>query len=471
MIAVPLTLPGRRNPIAKIHSILRNAQTALILGLAAYRNSIHDWGLSHLPFLATDDLPETDVPIAHPPVHGNQNPDSLAILQYTSGSTGEPKGVMVSHGNLSHNSACIQSAFELDMSRISIAWLQHYHDMGLIDGILQPLYSDFHGVLLAPETYAKRPAVWLQLIHRFAATRSGAPNSAYEFCSHHIAPEALEGCDLSSWRSAYCGAEPVRAETLATFASKFQPFGFQSNALYPCYGMAEATLMISGGKLGQPMTVASLGTPTRPPVSCGHPWLGTEVLIVDPDTLSPCAPEQVGEIWTAGPSVALGYWRQETLSRQIFQALPSTGGSTTYLRTGDLGFLRDGQLYITGRIKDLIIVHGRNHHPQDLEATLQRSHQALAANRGAVFARDFDTQDQIVVVQEVKRSHLNDFPQEVVFRAMREAVAHEHGVSVADIVLIRTSSLPLTSSDKIQRRLCRELYQQGELAIVANWVS
>jgi acyl-CoA synthetase (AMP-forming)/AMP-acid ligase II len=159
------------------------------------------------------------------------------------------------------------------------------------------------------------------------------------------------------------------------------------------------------------------------------------------------------------------------LSRQIFQANPSTGGSTTYLRTGDLGFLRDGQLYITGRLKDLIIVRGRNHHPKDLEATLQRSHQALAANRGAVFARDFDTQEQIVVVQEVKRSHLNDFPQEVVFRAMREAVAHEHGVSVAENVLIRTSSLPLTSSDKIQRRLCRELYQQGELAIMAIWVS
>jgi acyl-CoA synthetase (AMP-forming)/AMP-acid ligase II len=471
VIAVPVSLPRRRSPASKIAAIVRDAQPALVLTLAAYLPSLHDWGLAHLPCLATDELPEPDRPTADLPVHGDQKPHDVAFLQYTSGSTGAPKGVMVSHGNLSHNSACIQAAFELDETSVSVCWLPHFHDMGLIDGILQPLYSGFHGVLLAPETFSKRPAIWLQLIHRFGATHSGGPNSAYEQCSQRITPQDLEGVDLSRWSSAYCGAEPVRAATLATFSRTFQAFGFQAAALYPCYGMAEATLMISGGQLDQPPTVISLETPTRQLVACGHPWLGSELLIVDPETLSPCAPGQLGEIWTAGPSVALGYWRQEALSRQTFQATPTTGGPTVYLRTGDLGLWRDGQLYIAGRLKDLIIVHGQNHHPQDLEATIQRSHQALAAHRGAAFATGFDTQEKVVVVQEVIRSQLATLPQDAIFRAMREAVAREHGVSLAEIVLIRPATLPLTSSGKIQRRLCRQLYQQGALAVVAHWSS
>lgn len=470
VIAVPVSLPRRRSPAAKIAAIVRDAQPALVLTLATYRPSLRDWGLEHLPCLATDELREPAEPVADSPIHGDQEPGAAAFLQYTSGSTGAPKGVMVSHGNLSHNSACIQAAFQLDAASVSVCWLPHYHDMGLIDGILQPLYSGFHGVLLAPETFSKRPAIWLQLIDRFSATHSGGPNSAYEQCIHRIPPQALDGVDLSSWRSAYCGAEPVRADTLEAFTHKFQPFGFKAGALYPCYGMAEATLMISGGQLGQPPTVASLEMPTRQLVACGHPRLDSEVLIVDPETLCPCTPGQVGEIWTAGPSVALGYWQQEALSRQTFKAKPSTGEPTAaYLRTGDLGFLRDGQLYIAGRLKELIIVHGQNHHPQDLEATIQRSHQALSADRGAAFATGFDSQEQVVVVQEVKRSHLAALPQDAIFSAMREAVALEHGVSLAEIVLIRPATLPLTSSGKIQRRLCRELYQQGALAIVARW--
>lgn len=470
VIAVPVSLPRRRYA-AKIAAIVRDAQPALVLTLAAYRQALHDCGLAQLPCLATDELPEPAGSTTDPPIHGDQKLDAVAFLQYTSGSTGAPKGVMVSHGNLSHNSACIQAAFQLDAASVSVCWLPHYHDMGLIDGILQPLYSGFHGVLLAPETFGKRPAVWLQLIHRFAATHSGGPNSAYEQCSQRITPQALEGIDLSSWRSAYCGAEPVRADTLANFSRRFQAFGFGAGALYPCYGMAESTLMISGGQLGQPSTVLSLERPTRQLVACGHAWLGSELLIVDPETLCPCAPGQIGEIWTAGPSVAQGYWQQEALNRQTFQAIPNTGGHISYLRTGDLGFLHDGQLYIAGRLKDLIIVHGQNHHPQDLEATIQRSHQALAGQRGAAFATGFDTQEQVVVVQEVKRSHLAALPQDAIFSAMREAVAREHGVSLAEIVLIRPATLPLTSSGKIQRRLCRELYQQGALAIVARWGS
>jgi len=471
VIAVPVSLPRRRSPAAKIAAIVADAQPTLVLTLATYRPSLRDWGLEHLPCLTTDELPEPAEPTADSPIHGDQDPDAVAFLQYTSGSTGAPKGVMVSHGNLSHNSACIKAAFQLDAASVSVCWLPHYHDMGLIDGILQPLYSGFHGVLLAPETFSKRPAIWLQLIDRFSATHSGGPNSAYEQCIHRTTPQALEEVDLSSWRSAYCGAEPVRADTLKAFTRKFQPFGFQAGALYPCYGMAEATLMISGGELGKPPTVASLETPTRQLVACGHPRLGSELLIVDPETLCPCTPGQVGEIWTAGPSVALGYWQKEELSRHTFQATLNTGGSAAYLRTGDLGFLRDGQLYIAGRLKDLIIVHGQNHHPQDLEATTQRSHQALSADRGAAFATGFDSQEQVVVVQEVKRSHLAALPQDAIFRAMREAVAREHGVSLAEIVLIRPATLPLTSSGKIQRRLCRELYQQGDLAIVARWGS
>ena len=233
VIAIPASLPRRRSPAAKIAAIVRDAQPALVLTLAAHRPALHDWGLAHLPCLASDELPVPTGPTLDPPVHGDQQPDAVALLQYTSGSTGAPKGVMVSHGNLSHNSACIQAAFQLDAKSVSVCWLPHYHDMGLIDGILQPLYSGFHGVLLAPETFSKRPATWLQLIHRFGATHSGGPNSAYAQCSQRIAPQTLEGLDLSCWRSAYCGAEPVRADTLATFARSFQAFDFREEALVP----------------------------------------------------------------------------------------------------------------------------------------------------------------------------------------------------------------------------------------------
>ncbi len=400
-----------------------------------------------------DDLPEPD-------------PEDVAFLQYTSGSTAAPKGVMVTHANLLHNERMIGQAFAMDETSVVVGWLPLYHDMGLIGNVLQPLAAGGRCVLMSPVAFLQRPLRWLEAISRFRGTVSGGPNFAYELCLRKATPEALLGLDLTSWRVAFNGAEPVRAATLERFAAAFAPCGFRASSFYPCYGLAEATLFVTGGEPGRaPRVDAASGR-----VSCGRPWLGQRLVVADAETGEERPAGGEGEIWLSGPSVARGYWRNPEATVHDFNAfLPS--GEGPFLRTGDLGFLAGGELYVTGRLKDLIILRGRNLYPQDVELTAERSHPDLRPGGGAAFAVDSGTagetgEERLVIVHEVERRRKSS-PENTaeIAEAVRRAVAAEHEAQVYEVVLIRQSGLPKTSSGKVQRRRCRDLYLRGELPV------
>lgn len=488
IMAVPLYSPRSSRKFERLAAILRDADPKLLLtvssSLTAVKQGLGEWIESHdIECIATDDVQKHALTAARPRISENQ----IAVLQYTSGSTGCPKGVMVSHRNIWHNSGCIQQAFQLTADSCSVSWLPHFHDMGLVDGIIQPLFSGFHGVLLAPETFVKRPITWLQLISRFGATHCGGPNSAYALCMQRCTESDLTGLDLSHWRSAYCGAEPIRAGTLERFAKLFRACGFRQESFYPCYGMAETTLMISGGCVHSPPVVIDMDArelacnravavvgPSEASVrlvGCGHSWLGTTARIVDPNTLMPCEDGAVGEIWVSGPSVASGYWQQPDLSREIFQAKPADSSSHCFLRTGDLGFIKAGEIFVTGRLKEVLIISGQNHYPQDIEQTVQACSDALAENRGAVFALPLqgEEREHIVVVQELKRTQMASVQPTQIFGLLREAISRDHGISVSAIVLVKPAAIPVTSSGKIQRRLCRDRFLEQTLPVVAQW--
>jgi acyl-CoA synthetase (AMP-forming)/AMP-acid ligase II len=406
--------------------------------------------------------------------------ESLALLQYTSGSTALPKGVMVTHGNLLHNQEMIRQAFGTTGDSVVVGWLPLYHDMGLIGNVLQPLTVGAPCVLMSPLSFLQQPFRWLQAISLFGGTTSGGPNFAYELCVRKIQPMQREQLDLSSWRVAFNGAEPVRSETLDRFTSAFAPCGFRREAFYPCYGLAEATLFVAGGELGRAPTVARIDAPAlesgeavpagdqdvRELVGCGTTRMGQRLLIVDPESARVRPEGRVGEIWVSGPSVARGYWGHPDLTRQEFQARVDGDVEGTFLRTGDLGFLRDGELFVTGRLKDLIILRGRNLYPQDVELTVERSHPALRAGCAAAFAVDVEGEERLVVVQEVDRGFQGD-PWELV-SAIRKAVSENHEAALHAVELIQAGTIPKTSSGKIQRRACRALFLKGELEPIAG---
>lgn len=488
IIAVPTSLPKGRSKFARLSSICTDSNPAAVMSVASLISILAD-GLQELApsgqvlYLATNEVHEEQTLDCS----AELSSETLAFLQYTSGSTGEPKGVMISHANILHNSACIQQSCRLGEDSVSVSWLPHFHDMGLIDGIVQPLYSGFHGVLLAPEAFVKQPILWLELISHFKATHSGSPSSGYELCTQRISSDSLENLDLSHWISAYCGAEPIRVDALMRFADKFSSCGFRSQFFYPCYGMAEATLMIAGGQLDAPILALDLDAQellhgravpatsssrsVRTLVGCGWPRLGMDVVIVDPDSLVRCPQGVVGEIWVGGPSCAQGYWQRKDLTDKVFHAVFEDNARNTYLRTGDLGFFRDGQLFITGRLKDVIIVAGQNHYPQDIEFSIQACSDSFAPNRCAVFSIDCDDCEGVVVVQELERSHLRRFCIDHLISAVRETVSLNHGLSLDAIILIKPGSIPLTTSGKIQRRSCRDRYLANSLPVIAQWHS
>jgi acyl-CoA synthetase (AMP-forming)/AMP-acid ligase II len=393
---------------------------------------------------------------------------------------------MISHDNIAHNSVYIQKAFQLTEKSVSVTWLPSFHDMGLIDGIIQPLYTGFLGIVMSPESFLKNPMLWLQAITKYGATHSGSPNLGYELCVRRITPEQQKSLDLSSWISAYNGAEPIRRKTLDNFSDKFRCSGFKSQYFYPCYGMAEATLMISGGNIedepvylnvqseflkdNQIVEAEKDSENYQELVGCGHAWQDTEVKIVNPESCLECGDNRVGEIWVSGSSIAQGYWQQEEKTITTFQAkLANTTDERNFLRTGDRGFLRAGELFITGRIKDVIIIWGRNHYPQDIEYSVQQSHKALRLDCGAAFTIEIDNQEKLVIVQEVERTYLAHLNVNEVFSTIRETVALHHALQVYAIALIKPASIPKTSSGKIQRHACCHAFLTETLAIVGQW--
>ncbi|MBX2866033.1 MAG: fatty acyl-AMP ligase [Leptolyngbyaceae cyanobacterium MAG.088] len=487
MIPVPAYPPRRNQKTSRLRSIVLNAQvhialTSSNLGQSLERFCSNDSALSTLVWLPTDNVSDT-LAEAWKPVELSS--EDIAFLQYTSGSTGNPKGVIVSHGNLLHNSEVIHDSFRHSSNSQGVIWLPPYHDMGLIGGVLQPLYGGFPVALMSPLDFLQKPLRWLHAVSKYGATTSGGPNFAYDLAVKKAKPEKLEGLDLSSWEVAFTGAEPVRAETLDRFTDTFAPYGFRREAFFPCYGMAESTLIISGGPklvdnklchvnarlLEQNQVKAGVpgGIDTRVLVSCGPAVKDQEFVIVHPEQLQPCSPGNIGEIWVKGPSVAQGYWNQPELTEATFGVTLADTLDGPYLRTGDLGFVQDGDLFVTGRIKDLIIIRGQNHYPQDIELTVEKSHEAFRPNCGAAFAVDVKGAERLVVVYEVQRSFIREIDDESVFKGMRETVAAEHGLDLYAAVLVKTGSIPKTSSGKIRRRACREDFLGGELTVIRDW--
>lgn len=483
--AVPAYPPRRNRSLSRIQSIAQDAEAKVALTTDVVLRRVEPLidetpDLKDLGWLATCHVPDgMDERWEMPDVHG----DTLAFLQYTSGSTGTPKGVVLNHANLIHNSAAIAHVFEHTRSALGVFWLPSYHDMGLIGGILQPLYAGRPNILMSPMAFLQKPFRWLSAITRFGGTTSGGPNFAYDLCVQKITPQQRASLDLSSWKVAFNGAEPVREETIERFVEAFEPCGFRREAFFPCFGLAEATLIVSGGYAGAVPVVRSFdasGIGKRRVVACtpdaegarklvgsGQTVADQEIAIADPDSLTTCPDGQIGEIWVSGPSVALGYWRRREATQATFEAYLRDTGEGPFLRTGDLGFVQDGELFVTGRIKDLIILHGVNVYPQDIERTVQQSHSRLQPDAGAVFTVEGDGREQLIVVQELQRRSKGDLGP--VFEAIRRAVSVEHEMAVDAIVLVKANSVPKTSSNKIQRHACREGYLSGALTVMGQW--
>jgi acyl-CoA synthetase (AMP-forming)/AMP-acid ligase II/acyl carrier protein len=482
VIAVPAFPPKPRleRTLVRLRTIVQNAEPTVVLTTTSIlpmgsQLAAREPAFAGIRWLATATAGDAAAETWHEPAIDSA---ALAFLQYTSGSTTVPRGVMVSHGNLMRNAALIQRAAALDADSSWVSWLPLYHDMGLIGGVLQPIYTGFHCVLISPGHFLQDPVRWLRAITRYRATISGGPNFSYDLCSRQIKPDELAGLDLSSWRLAFNGAEPVWPATLDSFTATFGPCGLRRDAIFPCYGLAEATLLVSGGPLATPPVVVHadkfaleqgqltvLAGPASQPaltlVGNGQVPAGLRVLVVDPQTRVPHPAGQVGEIWVAGPSVAQGYWNSPEATEETFRARLADGDGP-FLRTGDLGFVHDGQLFVTSRLKDLIIIRGSNHAPQDIERTAQASHPALRPGCGIAFTIEEGGDQQLVIVHEVLRQH-SPVDCEEVASAIRAAVAEEHELEVHAVVLARAGTVPKTSSGKLRRQACRDQFLGGTL--------
>ena len=483
VIAVPAYPPmpiQSRHRVETLRAIAANCQPAAVMTVAPDKNvkAIRDAvpELAHAWWAQVDELlaasPDASAEHAAAARH-------IAFLQYTSGSTAVPRGVIVTHGALAHNVEMIGVAFGHDEQMRMACWLPMFHDMGLIGNLLHALWLGGTALLMRPMTFLKRPSRWLQMMSQYNANTSGAPNFAYDLCTRRVSEAECTGLDLSGWRVAYNGAEPVRDDTLLAFAERFAPYGFDPVSWYPCYGLAEATLMVTGSRREAPPSrmmvdrdalqrgeVLRSGT-GRVLVSSGKTRLGRTVLIVDPDTGRPTEPGRIGEIWIGGPDLPAGYWNNPEATERTFAARLAGDSEGAYLRSGDLGFLWDGELYVTGRCKDLIIVGGRNHYPQDIEATVEKSHGAIRKGYTAVFSiddADTGTERVVVVANALGAAAEAVRKREEIRRAVRASVAADHGIALDDVVLVGPNAVLKTSSGKLQRGATRAAYLRGEYA-------
>lgn len=486
VVAVPAYPPHLNRPTPRLQAIIANTQTRIALTTEQIlangpRLFEHTPQLQALQYIATDCLTDSladnweEIGIAS---------NAIAFLQYTSGSTSTPKGVMVSHENLLHNQRLIQLGFGHTEETTVVGWLPLFHDMGLIGNMLQPLYLGRPCILMPPVAFLQNPFHWLQAISQYKATTSGGPNFAYDLCVRRITPEQKATLDLSSWEVAFNGAEPIRAETIERFTETFASCGFKREVFYPCYGMAETTLIVSGGNKKAPPILQAVEKaaleqnqviPTnltdataQKLVSCGQPLGDLHVVIANPKTLTKCSPSEVGEIWVAGSSVTQGYWRKSQQTQSTFQAYLQDTHEGPFLRTGDLGFLQAGELFVTGRLKDLIIIRGCNHYPQDIELSVENSHPALQPNCSAAFSVDIADEERLVVVQEVKRSYLRHLDIKEVAAAIRQAITQNHELQVYGVLLLKPGGVPKTSSGKIQRHACHVGFLNQNLDVVGS---
>ncbi len=488
VVAVPAYPPTKTRGTERIEAIVNDSGAKIAMTTQEELDSVlknrkikEDAFIHQMETFTTESIPDE---MAEQWVEPELNHDTLAFLQYTSGSTGNPKGVMVSHGNILWNCKALRMAYKPQKGIITLGWLPMFHDMGLIGHILAPISFGGTNVAMPPNSFLEKPIRWLRAITKYKSNLSAAPNFAFDHCVDKIKEEELDGLDFSSWQAATNGSEVVREETLERFTKRFAPYGFKRETFYPNYGMAEATLMISAGTPNTEPKILFLDGPaleqnevvmsdpgletTISKVGCGIPRSG-ELVVADIDKFTKLPDGKVGEIWFRGGSVAQGYWGREDQTKLIFDAHLADTNEGPFMRTGDLGFLHEGEVYITGRLKDLIIIRGRNHYPHDIEQTVQNSHHALTINGGAAFTVDAFNEERLVIVQEVERKHLQKLDQEEVFEKIRLAVTEEHDIQVYAIMLLSPGRLPRTTSGKIQRRASKKGFLDDSLRKVGEW--
>lgn len=479
VVAVPAYPPQSVQPqhVARVLSIARDAAPSVLLTQSAFSGPLEMLGTA-CPELASARLLVTDVPLPArafaPRVTGA---GGLAMLQYTSGSTSMPKGVMLSHENLMANERAIQRAFAIVDGDVVVSWLPLFHDMGLIGTLLQPLYSGVSAVLMPQHRFLERPRRWLEAISRHRGTISGAPDFAFRLCIQRAGPEEGSPLDLSSWRLAFSGAEPVRAQTLGAFADRFSSVGFSPKALYPCYGLAEATLLVASHPAGTGVRVRDFAAQElashraveaqdggQSLVSCGGAWPEHEIAIVDPINGRTLPANETGEILVRGPSVALGYFRNEVDSQAAFVQREHH----TFLRTGDLGFLHEGELFVTGRLKDMIIVRGQNLYPQDIERAVEEKNEVVRKGRVIAFGLEQAGQERVALAAEVSSRMKKLIDIDSVCRDLIAIITQAVGEAPALVVLLDAGTIPLTSSGKLQRAACKKAWLAGTLPCLAS---
>jgi len=490
VIAVPAYAPRKNRSLDRIKMLVVDSGSTLVLSNAdisqAIERSFSDLDeLKQMKWLIMEDI-ATDGNIDTGAGVLSQ-PGEVALLQYTSGSTGQPKGVMVTHRNIMRNCDFIRSSFGFSQQSIGVSWLPTFHDMGLVGQIFQPVFTGFTSVLMPPVTFLQKPIRWMRAFSKYRGTMGGAPNFAFDLLADSTTPEEREGLDLSSIKTIYCGAEPIRKSTFDRFTDVYKAYGLTPEMLYPCYGMAETTLITSGppalrgpvylcvsGNALEKNRIEQVATDhpdARYLTGVGFPWLDTRVRIIDPETLIQCTDEKVGEVWVTGSSVTYGYWNNPEITTAVFQSKLNDEPDTIWLRTGDLGFYHNGELYITGRLKDVIIIHGRNYYPQDIEFHTENCHPALQSNASAAFSFDVDNEEKLVIVAEVQRSFIRDLDVNSVCDAIREQISEEFELEVYAIQLLRTASILKTSSGKIQRKACRDGFLSKTLLVVGESIN
>ncbi len=489
VIAVPAFPPQGKRRIGRLEKIVSDCNASLVLTKEGIYEKTKTWFDSELDWLKTDIIGnhiERKLPVI--------SSDTIAFLQYTSGSTGNPKGVIVDHSNIIHNSELFKKCFQTDAKSVGVSWLPIYHDMGLIGNVIQAFYVGFELIIMPPVAFVQKPVRWLKAFSKYRGTISCGPNFAYDLCTNQIRNEDLEGIDLSSWRVAINGSEPIRPDTFEKFALRFEKYGIQKKTLFPGYGLAEVTLTVSGCKFdGFPVTLelekksfknkeikvltsSQSQNDTIRLMGNGPVIDGLIVKIVDPKTKKVCDKNQIGEVWISGASVAKGYWEKEETTKEIFHAFPKdTKGVENkeegpFLRTGDMGFLYDGELYISGRLKEMIIFNGVNYYPQDLERTVQYSHSDLQNNAGVVFCTNIDEQEKLIVVQEIKRTSIRTYNRESLVQSICQSILEEHELPVYSIILISPGRVSKTSSGKIQRLATKLAYESDTLdGVIDSW--
>ncbi len=486
MIGVPAYPPKRNKPNERFSAILQNADPSIILCTYKIKDELEANYtqinlLEKKTILAFEDvLPEMAEDWVDPEING----ENIALIQYTSGSTGNPNGVMVSHANIIHNSECIRLSFGFDASLVGVNWLPNFHDMGLIGCLIQPAYLGATNVIIPPLRFLQAPLNWFKIMTKYRATNAGGPNFAYEYCISKIDNSEIKNIDLSSVSTMFCGSEPIRKKTLENFAEKFSSSGFNECQFYPCYGLAESVLIVTGGDYKKAPAYLSVDVKALQKnklilstkkeessiiTACGYPWLGMTVVIVNPESAEPCGYGNIGEIWVKGTSVAKGYWNDPEGTERTFRAFIHNTEDGPYLRTGDLGFIHEGQLYISGRLKDLIIIRGSNYYPNDIEHCVEQCHPALRIDACAAFSADINGEEKLIIIQEVQRTFMRDLNEYEVFESIRNAVFSDYNLQPYAIILMKTGSISKTTSGKTQRYTMKKAWLRHELSELASW--